>query len=121
MKINLRFLGIKPREHWKEQVAKEIDALGKVAAVSSTDVVLEGRRESGPFFRLRALLAVPGPDFHAEGVDHTFAAALRKLVRELTRQIRHRKGKRLSQRRSPGRNWALSGGGGFGSLAAGRR
>ena len=119
MKINLRFLGIKPREQWKEQVAKEIDALGKVAAVSSADVVLEGR-ESGPFFRLRALLAVPGPDFHAEGVDHTFAAALRKLVQELTRQIRHRKAKRLSQRRPSGRNWALNGGE-FGSLAAGRR
>jgi ribosome-associated translation inhibitor RaiA len=120
VKIKLRFLGIKPREQWKEQVAKEIDALGKVAAVSSADVVLEGRRESGPFFRLRALLAVPGPDFHAEGVDHTFAAALRKLVQELTRQIRHRKEKRLSQRRPSVRNWTFSSGG-FGSLAAGRR
>ena len=120
MKINLRFLGIKPREEWKKQVAKEIDALGKAAAVSSADVVLEGRRESGPFFRVRALLAVPGPDFHAEGVDHTFAAALRKLVQELTRQIRHRKGKRLSQRRPALRNWTVSSGG-LGTLAAGRR
>ena len=120
MKINLRFLGIKPREEWKAQVAKEIDALGKAAAVSSANVVLEGRRDSGPFFRLRALLAVPGPDFHAEGVDHTFAAALRKLVRELARQIRHRQDKRLTRRRPTMRNWTVSNGG-LGSLAIGRR
>lgn len=47
VKIKLRFLGIKPREQWKKQVAKEIDALGKVAAMSSAEVVLEGRRLGG--------------------------------------------------------------------------
>jgi ribosome-associated translation inhibitor RaiA len=119
MKINLRFLGIKPRDQWKREVTSELDALGKVAAVSSADVVLEGRRESGPFFRLRALLAVPGPDFHAEGVDHTFAAALRKLTRELKRQIRHRQAKRISRRRVSVRNWAVSGG--LGAFMTGRR
>ncbi len=120
MKINLRFLGLKPRDQWKKEVARELDALGKDAAVSSADVVLEGRRESGPFFRLRALLAVPGPDFHAEGVDHTFTAALRKLSRELKRQIRHRQAKRLSQRRVSVRNWAVSGGS-LGAFVTGRR
>ncbi len=120
MKINLRFLGLKPRDQWKEQVEKELDALAKVAPVSTADVVLEGRQGSGPFFRVRALLAVPGPDFHAEGVDHTFAAALRKLVQNLTRQIRHRQAKRLSRRRPSVRNWAV-GGGGLGGLATGRR
>jgi putative sigma-54 modulation protein len=105
--------------HWRRQVEKEIQELERVAAISVADVVLERRREAGPLFRLRAHLAVPGPDFHAEGRDHTFAAALRKLVRGLTRQIQQRKSRRLQRRRERLRNSPF--GTGFGSLAIGRR
>jgi ribosome hibernation promoting factor len=119
MKINLSFHGIKPRPLWRNQVEKEIQQLERLAAISVAEVVLERRREAGPLFRMRAHLAVPGPDFHAEGRDHTFAAALRKLLRGLTRQIQERKSRRLQRRRDRLRYSAL--GTGFGSLATGRR
>lgn len=106
MNINLSFLGFKPRTDWKAQVEKEISSLEKVAQVSGAEVVLERRREAGPFFRLRASLAVPGPDFRAVAVDHTFAAALRKVVRDLMRQIQQRKSRRLSRRNVSIRNLA---------------
>jgi len=80
---------------------------------------LERRREAGPLFRMRAHLAVPGPDFYAEGRDHTFAAALLKLVDALMRQIRQRKSRRLQRRRERRRNSPL--GTGFAVLATGRR
>jgi len=119
MRINLRFHGLKPRPLWRRQVEKEIRELERVAAISVADVVLERRREAGPLFRMRALLAVPGPDFHAEGRDHTFPAALRKLVSALARQIQQRKSRRLQRRSERLRNSPL--GTGFGLLAVGRR
>jgi ribosome-associated translation inhibitor RaiA len=98
MKLNLRFIGARAKSVWANEVAQKIKRLETVAAISVANVALEQRREMKPHFRLRILLAVPGPDIHAEATEHTFQAALLKVVNELRRQIQTRRANRLRGR-----------------------
>ena len=68
-----------------------------MAAIASARVTLERRHEATPAFRVLTLLEVPGPDVHAEARDHTLQAALLKVVRDLERQIRSRRSRRVDR------------------------
>jgi ribosome-associated translation inhibitor RaiA len=106
MKTSLQFFGAKPRLVWRNQVEEQIKRLAAFAAISAANVAVEQRHESKPHFCMRVLLAVPGPDIHAEAREHTFQAALLKVIRELLRQIQIRRTNQLRGRhRQHLRNW----------------
>ena len=100
IKLLLSFRGLNPRDVWHRLVDSQVQRLRNLAAIASARVTVERHRELHPPFKVKALLEVPGPDFHAEASDHTLPAALHKVIRNLERQIQSRKS-RLSQRRKP--------------------
>jgi ribosome-associated translation inhibitor RaiA len=94
MKTSLRYLGLNAQAAWNRLVQEHLSLLQKLANIESAEVVLERKRNGTPAFRARMVLVVPGPDYHAEAADHTLAAALRKAVQNLKRQIQARQTKR---------------------------
>ena len=94
MTTSLRYLGLKTQAAWNNLVQEHLKVLQKLTPIESAQVVLERRPEETPAFRAQVVLVVSGPDFHAEAADHTLAAALRKTVENLKRQIRARQTKR---------------------------
>ncbi len=106
MKTYLQFLGAKVQPIWRSQIETQLKRFGAVASVSAASVSLEQRREMKPQFCLRVLLAVPGPDIHAEARAYTFQAALLRVIHDLLRQIKTRKLKQLRGRHGHHlRNW----------------
>lgn len=89
---------------WLEQPLERLQCLTPVTAAA---IVLEYQQDTTPAYRAFAQLAVPGPDVHAEGRDHTLEAAWRKVVTALRKQIEGRKnrqearGKRIRHLRTP--------------------
>ena len=56
--------------------------------------------ETSPPFRVHVHLVTPGPDVFAEARDHTLAAALAKVMKQLAHEIDTRVGKRLARIKS---------------------
>jgi ribosome-associated translation inhibitor RaiA len=98
MKILLRYCGLNACSAWQGLVEAQLKKLQGLAAIAAAHVTLERQRELAPAFWVHAELEVPGPDFHAEARDHTLAAALLKVVGELERQIRSRRGRHGGRR-----------------------
>jgi len=94
MKTSLRYLGLNALAAWDRLVQEHLNLLQKLTNIESAQVVLERQREDTPAFRAHMVLVVPGPDFHADAIDHTLTAALHKVVENLKRQIRARRTKR---------------------------
>ena len=91
MKIQFHYRGLNVNarlRHWLEQPLEQFESL---IAVTAAAVVLEHRQDDAPAFRAFALLAVPGPDIHAEARDHTLEATWLKVTSALRRQIERRK------------------------------
>ena len=97
MKLLLRYRGLNARAIWQGLVETQLKRLQHLAAIASAQVVLERRREARPAFRVHAHLEVPGPDYHAEAIDHTLQAALRKVIKNLERQIHSRRSRRADR------------------------
>ena len=53
---------------------------------------------------MHVVLAVPGPDIRVTAADHTFAAAIRKVMKKLEQQIAGRKARRVASRNGNVRN-----------------
>jgi len=87
MNIAVKYAGLKAGPVWQAMVEAQLKALEDLTAIATARVTLERRPEATPAFRVSALLQVPGPDFHAEAVDHTLNAALQKTVENLKHQI----------------------------------
>jgi len=90
MKIQFHIRGLNDNatlRHWLEQ---SLACLENLTAVTAAAVVLEYERDRTPAFRAFALLAVPGPDIHAEARDHTLQAAWLKVSADLRKQIERR-------------------------------
>ena len=119
MKILLKYLGLNPRATWGELVEAQLKKLEGLAAIASAQVTLEWQHESTPPFRVVTWLEIPGPDIHAEAHDHTLQAALLKVVKDLERQIRSRKNRRLERWKRKLRFGSLAGAGSM-RLAGGR-
>jgi len=100
MNIKLNYRGLNPRAVWQGLVEAQLKRLQNLVAVASARVTLEWQREVKPSFRVMAWLEVPGPDFHAEASDYTLRAALLKVVQNLEKQIRSRKGRRADKRKT---------------------
>src|SRR5512137_674855 len=100
MNLILRYCGLNARVRWRELVENQLNKLQGLAAIASARVTLGWERETRPAFLVQAHLEVPGPDYHAEGRDHTLPAALAKVARELERQIRSRNSSRADRRKT---------------------
>ena len=100
MKILLRYCGLNARTALRQLVETQLRKLESLAAIASAQVTLEWRHEVKPAFRVLTLLEVPGPDVHAEAHDYTLPAALLKVVKDLERQIRGRRSRRVDRRKT---------------------
>jgi ribosomal subunit interface protein len=94
MKANLRCLGLAVHATWQDLVMEQLHRLKSLTDIESAEVILQRQRDSTPAFRAHVVLVVPGPDYHADAVDYTLAAALHKAVENLKRQIQMRQTKR---------------------------
>ena len=106
--ISLFYRGLRPRALWDSLVAAQIGRLQHLASIASARFTLERRPQSGPSFRVLAVLEVPGPDYHAEAADYTLRAALLKVVENLRRQMQSRKNRFLSRRKTKTRLGLMS-------------
>lgn len=93
MKTTLRYLGLNADATSTQLAQEHLNHLQSLTDIEAAQVILERQREATPAFRARLVLVVPGPDYHADAVDHTLAAALHKAVENLKRQIMARQTK----------------------------
>lgn len=100
MNIMQRYSGLNGRAAWRSLVEAQLQKLESYAAVAAARIAVERLNHVKPAFKVSAVLEVPGPDFHAEASDHTFAAAVSKVVKNLERQIRARQGHRAAKRKT---------------------
>jgi len=94
MKIQYHLRGLNLPPGLRDRFEQSIENLERLISISAAAVVLEYERDNGTAFRAFALLAVPGPDIHAEARDHTLEAARLKLATALRRQIERRQFRR---------------------------
>src|SRR5215813_8814790 len=91
MKVQFHILGHNVHAGQRQRLEQTLEELQVLISISDAAVVLEHERDSAPAFRVLVLLAVPGPDIHAEARDHTLDAAWLKVITRLRKQIRQRK------------------------------
>lgn len=96
MKLTLKHSGIHPAHRLRTLVQRAISPLAPLRQIDEAKVHLTREPESSPPFRVQAQLVTPGPDVFAEARDHTLAAALGKVMKELARAIKARAQKRLT-------------------------
>jgi ribosome-associated translation inhibitor RaiA len=84
---------------WLEQ---RLEGLQSLIPITTAAVVLEHRGDLTPAFRTFVLLAVPGPDIHAEARDYTLEATWLKVLTLLRKQIERRKTRQLARAKQPG-------------------
>lgn len=103
--INTQFhiRGIHLNDHLRHRLKGPLERLQNLTPVSGAAVVVEYERHNAPPFRACALLAVPGPDIHAEARDHTLDAAWLKVTTALRKQIEQRKFRQATRMKSKGR------------------
>jgi hypothetical protein len=97
MKIQFYIHGFKDNpdvRHWLQQ---PLERLASQVTVHAAVVVVQHDLTSAPPFRASALLAVPGPDIHADAQDHTFEAVWLKVTASLRKQIGRRKARQVSR------------------------
>ena len=93
MNVQFHIRGLNVNASACQSFEQSLGALQQRICITAAAVVLEHRRDDAPPFRAYVSLAVPGPDIHAEAIDHTLAAAWRKVSRDLEKQIEQRKAK----------------------------
>jgi|SRR5215204_4865207 len=91
MNIQFHTRGLNVSASSRRWLAQSLEELPGYISVSFAVAVLDRTRNGGPPFTVRVHLAVPGPDIHAEGRDHTLQAAWRKACKNLKKQIEKRK------------------------------
>jgi hypothetical protein len=90
MKIQFHIRGLKDNADLRHRLQQPLARLETRIPISAAAVVVEHEWNDAPGFRAFALLAVPGPDIHAEARDHTLDAVWLKVVTALSRQIEQR-------------------------------
>jgi ribosome-associated translation inhibitor RaiA len=91
MKIQFHVRGLNVNASLRHRLERGLEGLEELISISDAAVVLEHERNNAPAFRVFVLLAVPGPDLHAEARDHTLEAAWLKVTRRLREQIELRR------------------------------
>ena len=100
MKLIVRYSGIHSVKALDSIVRQEILALEPLRQIDEAMVHVYREHETSPPFRVHVHLVTPGPDVFAEARDHTLAAALAKVMKQLAHEIDTRVGKRLARIKS---------------------
>jgi len=99
MKVVVRHSGIALRKWMNSNVRKQILALSPLRQIDEAQVQIARDHDASPSFRVHLHLVTPGPDIAAEARDHTLAAALGKVLRRVTEEIKRRSSQQLARRR----------------------
>lgn len=94
MKVQFRLRGLNDNAELRRQLQESLEQLGTFIPISNVEVVVEKERRGAPAFGAFALLAVPGPDIHAQARDHTLQAVWLKVIARLRKQIEQRKSRK---------------------------
>ena len=103
MRIQFQIRGLNVSASLRRWLEEPLEELRRLIPVSTAAVVLEHERDKAPAFRAFVLLAVPGPDIHAEARDHTLPAAWLKVIIALRKQIEGRRTRLEARLKSNGR------------------
>ena len=108
-KLNMRFHSIPDSDANRKLITSHLEPLQKEAglAVSGATVKVEKSESGGPAYRAEVHLEVPGPDLRASASDFTLAAAWRKVMHTLRKEITRRVSQRKARR--PGRSGSRAG------------
>ena len=97
MRIQFHIRGVNITSRTCNTLGESLERLQRLIPISAAAIVLEHRWDSAPTFRAFVLLAVPGPDIHAEARENTLAVAWFRVIAALRRQIQRRKARELSR------------------------
>jgi ribosome-associated translation inhibitor RaiA len=100
MKVVVRQSGIALRKWTNSSVKRQILALSPLRQIDEAQVRIAKEDGVSPPFHVRVHLVTPGPDIAAEARDHTLAAALGKVVKRVTEEIRRRSSQQSARRRA---------------------
>lgn len=97
MKFVIKHSAITAVKAVEARVRKQIGALQPLRQIDEAIVHLACEGEASPPFRVHVHLVTPGPDVVAEARDHTLAAALVKVMKQLAQVIGVRAEKRRTR------------------------
>lgn len=100
MNIQFHIRGLNDDSDLRRRLLQLLEPLQNLIAITAVAVVLEHRTDHAPPFGAFVLLAVPGPDIHAEARDHTLEAAWLKVTTDLRKQIERRKNRQATRHKS---------------------
>ena len=100
MTIIVRHSGLRSTHQCDSRIENEILGIRELITIDEAHVRLEKRRDQAPPFRVSVHLVTPGPDIRVESHDHTLAAAILKVSRELRRRITLKAARRVSRSKS---------------------
>jgi ribosomal subunit interface protein len=100
MRIQFHIRGLNISGRVRNHLRERLERLRSRIPITNAAVVLEHTRDNAPGFRAFVLLAVPGPDIHAEVREHTLEAAWLKVTASLRRQIEQRKTRQVARIKS---------------------
>ena len=93
MKLNLRFLRFPDNARNRELIRSELEPLGQQLKISAAHATVEQPAEKQQTVRAALHLEVPGPDITAAASDYTLAAAWRKVMKLVRRELQRRAGR----------------------------
>ena len=99
MTVHFHIRGLSVNAHSKQWLEQSIGLLQTFIPISVAVIVLEHRRGDSPPYRTSVSLAVPGPDIHAGGRDHTLSAAWLKVISALREKIQQRNVRQETRKR----------------------
>jgi ribosome-associated translation inhibitor RaiA len=100
MRIQFHVRGLNISARVRNHLREPLERLRSRIPITNAAVVLEHTWDNAPGFRAFVLLAVPGPDIHAEVREHTLEAAWLKVTGSLRKQIEQRKARQLARIKS---------------------
>lgn len=100
MKFELRTIGVRLSAALAGDLQRRLAALDDLLPITAAGVVLSRNREESLPHCVAVHLHVSGPDLHAAAREHTLAAALLKVERDLREQIALRQGGRLHNQKN---------------------
>jgi len=102
MNIQFHIRGLQDNAALRHRLQQPLERLETHIPINAAAVVVEHDGNNAPGFRGFVLLAVPGPDIHAEARDHTLEAAWLKVTAALRRQIEQRKARQDARTKTNG-------------------
>lgn len=100
MRIQFHIRGLNISGRVRNHLSESLERLQSRIRITNAAVLLEHTWDDTPAFRAFVLLAVPGPDIHAEVREHTLEAVWLKVTDSLRKQIEQRKTRQLARIKS---------------------